>query len=106
MAYVDSNRIDSNRCKAIAINHNTASARGTEFVCHLLPSKRIIAKVVITRIEDDVLAFRVNQKVTIEAANGTVAVDDLVIREGGDVYGVSHGTAVAIGIITFEFRNG
>jgi hypothetical protein len=81
-AYIHSHWINPYVCwlKAIWVNHDTTSARRTEFVRHHLFSKLVGAEMVVARIEDDVLSFWINHKIAIDAANRTVAAVDFLSR--------------------------
>jgi hypothetical protein len=54
-------------------------------------------------MENNIRSFRVNTKVPIAAAYGTVAAGDFVISERRDEDCVSHGAAVAVRVVRGEF---
>jgi hypothetical protein len=53
-------------------------------------------------MKDDFLSLRVNEKVTVGVAYRTTAAKDFLLREGGNICGVRHSTAVTVCIVVSE----
>ena len=103
--YVHRQWIDSKRSTAIEVNHQTTAASRTELVRNHFAPELVRAKMVVTRMKRDLLSFRVDEEVAIGVAYGTVAGYDFVLRQGRDMYDVSHGATVAVCLVRSELRS-